>query len=410
MRAWRQPHKTRHESEATIQSDDCHQTVQYSWNPTVAIAVKRRIRRMDAMRATAAQLCRPGYGILAADESTGTIGKRLISHGLENTAENRRAFREVILNGVGNEGALGGAILFDETLGQSACDGRTFVQLLNDKGILPGIKVDTGLKPLDGCAGESYTSGIDTLAERCEAYYARGARFAKWRAALKIDAAAGLPSEQAVDVNADLLARYAGICQSKGLVPIVEPELLIDGEHDIDVSAAAARRVITAVYKALANHEVKLEATLLKPMMIVPGKEYLNRKRFTPAQIARATLDVMKDVVPPQVAGIVFLSGGMTETEATHNLNAINVLAAEVGAPWQLSFSFGRGLQASALQIWANNREDAQKASVVVGQIALANGRAQLGKFQGEHPSQLKSDSLHENFRGWRSGEDKPGT
>ncbi len=359
---------------------------------------------------TARHLCRPGHGILAADESTGTIGKRLISHNLENTAENRRALREILLCAPGNEAALGGAILFDETFYQKASDGRSFTSILAGKGILPGIKVDTGLKPLEGSPGETYTSGIDTLEERCTVYRQNGARFAKWRAALRIDEARNLPSEEAIQVNADLLAQYAAICIKTNLVPLVEPEILIDGSHEQSVSANAARRVISAVYEALEKHQVPFAATLLKPMMILPGRENEDKQTITAAQVASVTLQVMKEVVPAQVAGIMFLSGGMSEVQATENLNTINKLAKVESAPWQLSFSFGRALQASALEIWAWDQSKSKEASEVAAKIAIANGQAQLGNFQGEHPSQKGGGELYENFRGWRSGEDKKGT
>lgn len=365
---------------------------------------------MDALEETARALCRPGHGILAADESTGTIGKRLQAHGVENGVENRRQYRELLLCADGNEGALSGAILFDETFYQTASDGRTFVRVLTNKGVLPGIKVDTGLRPLDGSDAETYTSGIDTLAERCAQYVRDGARFAKWRAALRVCERRGYPSPHAVKVNADLLARYASTAQKAGLVPIVEPEILIDGTHTQEASAVAARTVLAAVYDVLREHGVALQATLLKPMMVLPGRDHDAREAVSALAVARATLDVVKDVVPPEVAGIVFLSGGMGEAQATENLNALNVMARAEGAPWPLSFSFGRALQSSALEIWAADRSAVAEASTVAAQLALANGQAILGKYTGPHPSRMKSGELYEGFRGWRSGEDKTGT
>lgn len=363
-----------------------------------------------ALEQTARALCRPGHGILAADESTGTIGKRLLAHGVDNVEENRRAYREVLLCAEGNERALGGAILFDETFYQCAIDGRPFPRVLCDKGVLVGIKVDTGLRPLRGCEDETYTSGIDAVAARCKKYAGDGARFAKWRAALRICQRRGLPSPKAIQENAELLARYANAAIEAGLVPIVEPEILIDGSHSQRVSALAARDVITAVYAALQKHQVPLSATLLKPMMVLPGREHPGRHMITPEQVARATLDVMKAVVPSAVGGIVFLSGGMSEAQATENLHAINLLAQKESAPWSLSFSFGRALQSSALQIWARDRTAVREASNVAAQLAIVNGQAQLAQYDGTHPSRMQSKELYEGFRGWRSGDDKKGT
>ncbi len=365
---------------------------------------------IESLRSTARVLCRRGFGILAADESTGTIGKRLIPHRIENTPENRRQFRELLICAHGIEAALSGVILFDETFYQKTADNTPFVQILSQKGILPGIKVDTGLKPLEGHPGETYTSGIETLPARCAKYAADGARFAKWRAAFTVSVADALPSDDAVRVNALLLARYAKCAHDAGLVPIVEPEILIDGAHEQGVSAAVAKRVIRACYTALDELNVDIAATLLKPMMVMPGRDCPGKSDVTAEMVARVTLEVMREVVPPAVPGIMFLSGGMSERSATANLNALNVLADREKVPWNLSFSYGRALQSSVLRIWASDRTKTAEASAVAAELARANGRAQLGKFEGEHPSGLDDASLYENFRGWRSGEDKKDT
>lgn len=370
------------------------------------------------LQETARHLCRPGHGILAADESTGTIGKRLQSHGVDNTSDNRRNLRSLLVCAPHNEDALGGVILFDETFYQKASDDdRRLVQVLQDKGILPGIKVDLGLEPIEGSPGETTTKGLGTLLERCEKYARDGARFAKWRAALRIDTSKDppLPTEGAIEANAEELAEYAEIAQRANLVPIIEPEILIDGEHASSVSADVARRVLRAVYAAVKRRDVDLAGTLLKPMMILPGRSCDEQK--SGADVAKDTLDVLLDVVPPEVGGIVFLSGGMSEIVATENLNAINLLVKErrdtAPVPWPLSFSFGRALQASALELWAKDPKDEERtkeASKIAGELARVNGQAQLALYDGKHPSQLAKGGLYESFRGWRSGEDKKGT
>lgn len=362
----------------------------------------------STLKATAIRLARRGRGILAADESVGTVGKRLIALGLENVEETRRQFREILITSPGNQDAFSGIILFHETLYQEDSNGRPFVDILNERGILPGIKVDTGLKPVDGSPGETYTSGLDGLLKRCKEYYARGARFAKWRSALRIDVGKGLPSKAVVEENADTLAKYASIAQEAGLVPIVEPEILIDGEHGQNVSGEVAKRVIAACYDALKEHDVYLEGTLLKPMMIMPGVSNPDKSTVTSEMVARATLDVMKAAVPAEVPGIMFLSGGMSEVQATENLAALNRLGDRDGAPWSLSFSYGRALQTSAMSTWGGRQENVQNAMAIAASLGKVNASAQLGKFDGNHPS-LGGESLYEGFRGWRSGEDPKG-
>lgn len=366
--------------------------------------------RNATLTATANLLARRGRGILAADESVGTIGKRLLAHGLENNSENRRAFRELLVCAPDIENALSGFIMFDETFYQSTQSGERFLSVLERKGILPGIKVDTGLKPLEDTDGESFTSGIETLVQRCTKYYEDGAKFAKWRAALKIDKQKGLPSHRAIRTNAHLLAQYAKIAQDAGLVPIVEPEILIDGNHTQEESANTARLVIRECYIALREHSVLLEGSLLKPMMIMPGKDHPDKNTITPHQIAEVTLQVMREVVPPEVPGIMFLSGGMSEIQATVNLSALNKLADSTEAPWTLSFSYGRALQSSPLKTWAADKGKKEQASKIAGELALANAKAQLGLFDGAHPSVIEEGALYEGFRGWRTGEDPKGT
>jgi fructose-bisphosphate aldolase, class I len=364
--------------------------------------------RESELRAIAKRLASPGKGILAADESVGTIGKRLIAMGLENIEETRRGYREILIC-ADNADSLAGVILFHETLMQCTSDGIPFTEILSKKGILVGIKVDAGLEPMAESAQETVTLGLHGLEERCQEYYQRGARFTKWRAALKIDQALGLPSEAAVRANALSLAKYAKIAQSCGLVPIVEPEILIDGTHGAELSSAVSERVIAACYVALREEGVLLEATLLKPMMILPGISNSARMSTTAEQVASMTLKCMNAVVPREVPGIMFLSGGMSEVEATRNLNALNQLPDAKHSPWTLSFSFGRALQSSAMTTWNGKAENVGAASKVAAALAFANAQAQLGQFAGPHPSLAEDKPLYEGYRGWRSGEDPAG-
>lgn len=361
------------------------------------------------LKTTASQLCRRGHGILAADESVGTIGKRLTALSLPNTAETRRQFRQILLLAPSNQQALSGVILFHETFYQSSDTQQPFTKLLLSRGILPGVKVDTGLKPVPSSPLETYTSGLDTLPQRCADYAKNGARFVKWRAALRIDVPNHLPTDAVIQQNADDLAEYASIAQAHGLVPIVEPEILIDGPHSQEVSAAVAKRVIAACYNSLREKGVLLEGTLLKPMMVMPGVSNPERDQCKSQQVAEVTLRVMREVVPPQVPGVMFLSGGMSEEQATRNLDALNRLAKRETVPWSLSFSYGRALQTSALHIWQGKEENVAEAMKVAAALALANGKAQTGEFEGKHPSQKGGQSLYEGFRGWRSGEDPNG-
>ena len=321
-----------------------------------------------------------GKGILAADESTGTIGQRFAKIGVENNEENRRKYRQMLFKAPGIEEYISGVILFEETLYQNADDGTPFVELMKSKGILPGIKVDKGIKPLFGTNGECVTQGIDDMDARCAKYYEKGARFAKWRAVLHIkDAIGATPSQVAIDENAQTLARYASICQANGLVPIVEPEVLMDGDFSIEVAAIATERVIAACYKALSDHHVLLEGTLLKPNMVRSGSEAA--VQASNAEIAMATVRVLQHTVPPAVPGITFLSGGMSEEDASVALNFINQVPGP--KPWSLTFSYGRALQQSCLKAWLGKDENVPAAQAVLMTRAKANSQAQCGTYGG---------------------------
>ncbi len=369
----------------------------------------------DALEATANQMARPGRGLLAADESVPTLGKRLVAAGLANDEETRRSYREVLFSHPDLGQYLSGAILHSETLGQTArkdSEGRTFPELLQSKGVLPGIKVDLGLEPLEYSPQETHTKGLDDLLERCSQYYEQGARFAKWRAVIRIDEGAQLPTRACMQINSAELARYAAVCQVCGLVPIVEPEILIEGTHSAETFARVTEATLSEVYYTLAQAKVFLEGTILKPQMIMAGVDSPAEERPTPAAAAKRTLDVLRRRVPPAVPGIVFLSGGQTEEQATSNLNFINQLAKQPasatretsGCPWILSFSFGRSLQASVLSVWEGKEDNYEAAVQIAGALAKANAEAQLGQFQGPHPSVLQGKSLHETHRGWGGG------
>lgn len=344
----------------------------------------------DELRATARQIATPGKGILAADESTGTIGKRFAAINVENTRANRREYRRLLFTTKGLGQNVSGAILYEETLYEKTEDGKTdLIDYLKEEGVVVGIKVDQGTKHLPGTNGELYTQGLTDLDKRCAAYYKRGARFAKWRAVVKIGN--GLPSTYAIQETAWGLARYAAICQDNGLVPIVEPEILMDGPHSIEVCAYWTEKVLAACYKALSDQNVLLDGTLLKPNMVVSGSDFT--PKATPAQVALYTTRALQRSVPPAVPGITFLSGGQNEEEASQNLNAIN--APGLGArPWSLTFSFGRALQKTVLDTWqgkASNVAAAQQALLV---RAKANGDANLGQYAGGAGGASASQSL----------------
>lgn len=327
--------------------------------------------------ASAHAVATPGKGILAADESTGTIGKRFAGINVENTEDNRSFYRSLLFTTKGVGQYISGAILFEETLYQKAPDGTPMVDLLKAEGIIPGIKVDKGLVELFGSDGEKSTQGLDGLAKRCADYYAAGARFAKWRAVLNIDTTK--PSALSIRETAHSLARYATICQENGLVPIVEPEILTDGPHDIARSAYVTEVVLSEVFRALNEHNVLLEGCLLKPNMVTAGSECPDKP--SAQEIAYMTVRTLARTVPPALVGVMFLSGGQSEEEASLNLNAMNQL--EMRRPWVLSFSYGRALQASVLKAWGGKPENKEAAQAALMERAKANSEASLGKYGG---------------------------
>lgn len=332
----------------------------------------------DELKETAAAMVRPGRGLLACDESTGTVGTRLEGIGMENIEDNRRDWRELLFRTEGLENFVSGTILFEETLYQAAKDGTPFVDLLKEKGIIPGIKVDTGLKPLcGGGEGETWCSGLDGLYDKCVLHYARGARFAKWRTALRIDTEKGFPTDYAIDEAAHGLSRYARICQEAGLVPIVEPEILLDGNHDVETTAKVQERVITTVYKKLQECGVLLEGSLLKPSMTVSGVDCENKA--TPDQVAKLTVQTFQRSIPPAMPGVVFLSGGLSEEDSSIFLNEINKID-RVG-PWALTFSFSRALQSSCIKAWGGKPENVEAAQKLLVGRAQANSEASKGEY-----------------------------
>ncbi|XP_063306032.1 fructose-bisphosphate aldolase C [Pelobates fuscus] len=321
-----------------------------------------------------------GKGILAADESVGSMAKRFSGIGVENTEENRRLYRQLLFKGDDRmQKCIGGVIFFHETLYQQGDCGTNFVQMIKDKGIVVGIKVDKGVVPLAGTDGETTTQGLDGLAERCAQYKKDGADFAKWRSVLKISE--NTPSSLAIMENANVLARYASICQQNGIVPIVEPEILPDGDHDLKRCQYVTEKVLAAVYKALSDHHVYLEGTLLKPNMVTAG--HACPKKYTSEEIAMATVTALRRTVPPAVTGVTFLSGGQSEEEASINLNAIN--NCPLLRPWALTFSYGRALQASALNAWRGQKENEDAAAEEFLKRAEVNSLAACGLY--EHSS-----------------------
>jgi fructose-bisphosphate aldolase class I len=328
------------------------------------------------LRSTIQDLVQPGKGILAADESHPTIAKRFEAVGVESTEDKRREYRSLIFSTPGLGEFVSGVILFEETLGQNSLDNVPITKLLESQGVVPGIKVDTGKKPLINAPGDEITYGLDGLDDRLEIYKNQGARFAKWRAVYNVSDT--LPSRQAVEANAEMLARYAALCQSKGIVPIVEPEVLIDGNHTLERSADVNEAVIAEVFNALRRHRVQLEAIILKPSMVTPGKECA---KASPEEVAKATLRVLRRVVPASVPGINFLSGGQTSEEATLNLNAMNSLGQQ---PWSLSFSYGRALQEPAQKAWAGKLDNKHAAQTAMLKRARLNGAASSGEYKAE--------------------------
>ncbi len=332
---------------------------------------------MADLHEIARALVADGKGILAADESSGTIKKRFDSIGAESTEENRRAYRDLLFTTPGAEEFISGVILYDETIRQSSADGTPFPKLLESKGIVPGIKVDMGAKPLAGSPDETITEGLDGLRERLEEYYGLGARFTKWRAVISIGD--GLPSDYAIWTNAHALGRYAALSQEAGLVPIVEPEILMDGSHSIDESYRVTVRVLQAVYTELFDQRVEREGTLLKPNMVLSG--YDGSDQADTRTVAEMTVRALRNTVPASVPGIVFLSGGQSDEDATARLNAMNALGEH---PWELSFSYGRALQSPALKAWQGDDGNVEAAQKAFYRRAKFNGAARSGSYAPE--------------------------
>lgn len=332
---------------------------------------------IEQLAETAQAMVAKGKGIIAIDESTGTIGKRFEQVGIANNEENRRAYRELLLTTPKLSEHISGAILFDETLRQSTKAGVPFAKYLTQNGIIPGIKVDKGTHALAGFPGELVTEGLDGLRARLEEYYKLGARFAKWRAVITIGE--DMPSGTCIDVNAHALARYAALCQEQGLVPMVEPEVLLDGDHDIQTAYEVTEVVLRGVFDALYSQNVMLEGTILKASMVLPGKDC--DEEADVEEVAEATLMCLKSSVPAILPGIVFLSGGQSDEEATAHLDAMNRMGPN---PWPLSFSYGRAMQSAALKLWSQDIvNNVAKAQATVHARAKANGLAALGKWEG---------------------------
>jgi fructose-bisphosphate aldolase class I len=334
---------------------------------------------LSTLEATARGLVAPGKGILAADESTGTIKKRFDKIDVESTEENRRAYRDLLFTADGIGHSISGVILYDETIRQTSLEGDIpFPKVLESQGVIPGIKVDTGAKPLAlADAGETVTEGLDGLRDRLAEYRGLGARFAKWRATYTITDV--LPSPYAVDVNADALARYAALCQEADLVPIVEPEVLMDGDHSIDRSRVVTGAVLEALYHALYEQRIALAGSLLKPNMVLSG--YDGPAQASVDEVAEQTIACFREHVPAAAPGIVFLSGGQSDEAATAHLNAMNARGPH---PWELSFSYGRALQAAAQQAWRGDPANRAAAQVAFLHRAQLNGLARSGRYTPE--------------------------
>ena len=329
---------------------------------------------VDHLNKTALEIVSTGKGILAADESTPTIKKRFDTIGVESTETNRKNYRNMLFTTDGVSKYISGVILFDETIRQQSPDGTAMVDVLAKAGIIPGIKVDKGAKSIANAASETVTEGLDGLRERCQEYVSLGARFAKWRAVIKIGP--DIPSEHCISVNAHALARYASLCQESGLVPIVEPEVLMDGSHDIDQCEIVTENTLKALYHELHKQGVVLEGTLLKPNMVISGSECTQQAGID--EVAERTVTCLKRSVPAAVPGIVFLSGGQSDETATLHLNSMN--ANHMDLPWKLSFSYGRALQAAPLKAWGGS--DIERGKQAFFTRAKANGEACLGIYK----------------------------
>ena len=320
----------------------------------------------------------PGKGILAADESSGTIKKRFDAIGVESTEENRRDYRELMFRSTeAMSKYISGVILYDETIWQKAKDGTPLVEIIKKSGAIPGIKVDEGTKPLPNCPGEVVTIGLDKLADRLTKYYDQGARFAKWRAV--IDIAQGIPSYTCISANAHALARYAALCQAAQIVPIVEPEVLMDGDHDIERCYGVTEWVLKETFQELYYQRVALEGIVLKPNMAVPGKK--SPRKASVEEVAESTVRMLKNCVPGAVPGIAFLSGGQSDEDATAHLDAMNKIG---NLPWKLTFSYGRALQAAPEKTWAGKSENVAAAQRAFAHRARMNGLAALGQWQSD--------------------------
>jgi fructose-bisphosphate aldolase class I len=333
---------------------------------------------LDDLNKVAKAMVAPGKGILAADESTGTIGKRFDAIKTENTEDNRRDYREMMFRTTeAMKNHISGVILYDETIWQKAKDGTPLVDIIKKAGALPGIKVDEGIKPLPNCPGEVVTIGLDKLADRLPKYYDQGARFAKWRAV--IDVGPGIPSYDCIHANAHALARYAALCQAAQIVPIVEPEVLMDGDHDAETCEKVTTWILKETFQELFYAKVALEGIVLKPNMIVPGKK--SAKRTSVEDVAARTVKVLKNCVPGAVPGIAFLSGGQSDEDATAHLDAMNKIG---GLPWALTFSYGRALQAAPQKAWAGKTENVATAQHAFMHRAQMNGLAALGQWKAD--------------------------
>lgn len=331
---------------------------------------------MSDIEQIAQALVREGKGILAADESTSTANKRFKALGIAETEEMRRQWRQLLLTTEGIEESLSGVILYDETIRQSDDGGKPFREILVEKGIIPGIKVDGGTLPMSEGSEEVITQGLEGLPERLKEYYDMGARFAKWRGVIKIDSKANpvLPTQENIEMNADIFAQYAKMCQTAGIVPIVEPEVLLDGDHTIAETADATQRAHKAVFEALNKHGVNLKGMILKTGMVLPGKE---TRQASPEEVAKATVDVLLEVVPEEVSGVVFLSGGQEPIEATENLNEISKL----GGPWPMTFSYARAIQQPVMDKWGGKSENVASAQA----IYKARLKAVVASLRGEY-------------------------
>ncbi len=330
---------------------------------------------IEQLESIAQAMVAPGKGIIAIDESSGTIKKRFDAVGIDNSEENRRAYRELLLTAPGLADHISGAILYDETLRQSTRAGKPFTEVMRAAGILPGIKVDMGPQSLAGFPGEVVTEGLDGLRQRLAEYAGLGARFAKWRAVIHIGE--DTPSSTCIEANNHALARYAALCQEAGLVPMVEPEVLMDGDHDIDVCYEVTEAVLRSLFASLYEHNVMLEGSILKASMVIAGKDCDEQAGVE--EVADATVRCLKATVPALLPGIVFLSGGQSDEQATAHLNAMNQLGPH---PWPLSFSYGRAMQQAALKLWAKDMQgNFAAAQKTVAQRARANGLAALGQW-----------------------------